>query len=311
MTTETTKAYFSYGEALDQYIESSQNPDGGLGTGYSLDNECGLMSPGELGLVWARSGAGKSTLLLNIIHNTPDIPTVFFNMEMRARTMAEWLATMGGSLGVDYKVLAEVILNGEDDPRHLEVMEALEKSKAEAPKVWFVEPRSPDVDDLRRVVDEIAVESGIDPVRIMVDHLQLLRGTRDYEGTTVMGERLHQWAQDDNLAVLCAQQTGRSGGASGERNDGHLPVTLSSGVFGGEHDADWIYGAWRPERNPHFRKSRGEFKKEDDFQQMLAEKRRVRGMTHFAVIKNRPFGTLMEDGATLFWNYTTRKLEEK
>ncbi len=309
--TSQDNEFYSYAEALDSYVEACQDPQAGVGTGYSLDRECGEMSTGELALLWARSGAGKSTLLLNIINNTPDIPTVFFNMEMRARTMAEWLLTMGFGVNINYKQLKDIILNGDQDPRYHDVMARLEESKhTSPPKVWFVEPRSPTIADLQRTVDRVTLKSGIRPVRVMIDHLSLMRGARDYEGVVSMGEQLHQWAQDDELAVVVAQQTGRSGGSSGERNDGHLPVTLSSGVFGGEHDADWIYGAWRPERNPQFRKSRNEFKSDTDYQAMLSERYRVKGMTHFAVIKNRPYGTLLEDGATLFWNFQTRRLEE-
>ena len=304
--------YYSFGEALDQYIEASANPTSGIGTGYSLDRECGLMDVGELMLVWARSGAGKSTLLLNFINNTPEVPTVFFNMEMRARTMAEWLTTMSGQLAVDYRQLKSVILNGDDDPRYGGVMEQLEKAKAiQAPCVWMAEPRSPTCDDLARTIDDIEVETGIRPVRVLLDHLSLMSGARDYEGVVRTGETLHQWAQDDGLAVICAQQTGRSGGPGGERNDGHIPVTLSSGVFGGEHDADWVLGAWRPERDPKFKKSRADFKKDGEYEAVQAEKRRVKGMTHLSVVKNRPFGTLLEDGLTLFWNDRTRKLEEE
>lgn len=305
--------YFSFGEALDQYIEASASPASGVGTGYSLDKECGLMDIGELMLIWARSGAGKSTLLLNFINNTPDVPTVFFNMEMRARTMAEWLTTMGGSLSVDYHALKKVINDGYDDSRYEQVMTELEKAKAmaNAPVVWMAEPRSPTLDDLARTVDSIEADTGIRPVRVFIDHLSLMSGARDYEGVVRMGEQLHQWAQDDGLAVVCAQQTGRSGGPGGERNDGHIPVTLSSGVFGGEHDADWVLGAWRPSKDPKFKKSRADFKKEGEYDAIQAEKRRVDGMTLLSVVKNRPFGTLLEDGLTLFWNDRTRKLEEE
>ncbi len=303
--------YFSYQEALDQFVVASQDPQGGVGTGYSIDGECGLMSTGELALLWARSGAGKSALLLNILANTPDVPTVFFNMEMRARTLAEWLLTMTGDIGVHQTVLKEIILSGEADPRFPAALAAIERSKLVIPpSVWFVEPRSPDVDELARVVDDITNDTGIRPVRVMIDHLQLMRGARDYEGTVTLGEQLHQWAQDDGLSVIAAQQTGRGGNAAGERNDGHLPVTLSSGLFGGEHDADWLWGLWRPERNPMFRKSRAEFKTEDAYLEMRAELSRVRNMAHLAVVKNRPNGTLNEDGITLFWEHSNRKLEE-
>lgn len=312
MTDDETPEFFSYGEALDHFVTASANPGDGMGTGYSLDKECGLMSSGELALVWARSGAGKSSLLLNIIANTPDIPTVFFNMEMRARSMAEWLTTMRYDLGIPYRDLKELILNQDDDPRYLDVMERMEQAKVmDPPQVWFVEPRSPTIDTLARTIDAVEKASGIRPQRVMIDHLSLMNGARDYEGVVSMGAQVHQWAQDDELVVVAAQQTGRGGGASGERNDGHLPVTLSSGVYGGEHDADWLLGAWRPIRDPKFRKSSGEFKRPGEYEEMLAERQRVKHLTHFAVIKNRPYGQLCENGISLFWDDRTRQLKER
>lgn len=302
--------YFTWEQALDDYVASAEAGDKGIKTGYSIDKECGLMDTGELALVWARSGAGKSSLLLNIINNTPDVPTVFFNMEMRARTMAEWLLTMGGNMSEPYRLLKDIILAGPSDGRYERVMSDLNAAKKNPPTCWFVEPRSPSIDDLARVVDNITVSTGIRPVRVMVDHLNLMQGARDYEGVVRMGEQFHQWAQDDELNVIVAQQTGRNGGPSGERNDGHIPVTLSSGVYGGEHDADWILGAWRPERDPKFKKVKADFKKADEYYAVQAEKKRVKNMTLVSVIKNRPFGTLLEDGITLFWDVMTRSLVE-
>lgn len=302
--------YYSYADALDEFIEDAEKPSSGIGTGWSVDEECGLMSRGELALLWARSSAGKSSVLLNVLANTPQVPTVFFNMEMRARSMVEWLTTIRGGLSVEYTALKGVLSKGDEDPRYAEVRAELDKAKDDAPLAWFVEPRGPSVDDLARTVDQITADTGIRPVRVMVDHLSLMYGARDYEGVSRMGEHLHQWAQDDDLAVICAQQTGRGGNEAGQRNDGHLPVTLSSGLYAGEHDADWIYGVWRPERNPKYRKAAADYKNADDFRQAQQELDRVRGMTVFAVIKNRPNGVLCEEGITLFWNWSTRRLEE-
>lgn len=303
--------FVDYPTAVDKYIDFCNTPQSGIGTGYSLDDVCGKMSTGEMGLVWARSSAGKSTVLLNFIANTPEIPTVFFNMEMTSRTLAEWLTTMSVDLGVPYYLLRELIQHGADDARYSSVMEKLDKAKQyNAPAVWFVEARSPSVDDFARIVDNITVETGIRPVRILVDHLSLMANARDYENVSRTGAELHQWAQDDDLAVLVAQQTGRSGGENGQRNDGHMPVTLSSGLYAGEHDADWIYGVWRPERDPKYRKTQSEFKSNDTFHQTKAEYDRIKGLSRLAVIKNRPNGILCEEGIDIWFDSATRKLIE-
>ncbi|MGZ4552801.1 MAG: hypothetical protein ACXVXQ_04785, partial [Mycobacteriaceae bacterium] len=192
-----------------------------------------------------------------------------------------------------------------------EVMARMEKFKHDhAPQVWFVEEHGPTVSDLQRHVDTIEADTGIRPTRIMLDHLSLMYGARDYEGVSRTAAELHSWAMDDDLALIVAQQTGRGGNEQGQRNDGHIPVTLSSGLYAGEHDADWIWGVWRPERNPKFRKAEQDFKNADDFHQSRAEHSRVKGLTRFAVIKNRPTGALLEDGIDLWWDKDTRRLEE-
>lgn len=303
--------YTSYTDAVDQYIDFCKTPNAGVGTGYSIDDMCGKMSTGEMGLLWARSSAGKSTMMLNFISNTPHIPTVFFNMEMASRSLAEWLTTMSNDLGIPYYLLRELIQTGDDDPRYAEVMAKMDKAKCDnAPQVWFVEARSPYVDDLARIVDEITVETGVRPARIMIDHLSLMANARDYENVSRTGAELHQWAQDDDLALLVAQQTGRGGSEAGQRNDGHLPVTLSSGLYAGEHDADWIYGVWRPERNPKYRKPQSDFRNSDEYHSAKAEYERIKGLSRLAVVKNRPNGILCEEGIDLWFDSNTRKLVE-
>lgn len=303
--------FLSYATALDDYIEFCKREDTGIGTGYSIDATCGLMGPGELCLLWARSSAGKSTLLLNVLSNTPSVPTVFFNMEMRARALAEWLTTMSANLNVPYHELRELIRFGDEDRNYSEVMARLDKAKGNPPLVWFMESRGPTVGDMARTIEDVYIETGIRPQRVMIDHLSLMHGARDYEGVSRTGAELHQWAQDDDLLVICAQQTGRGGNEQGQRNDGHLPVTLSSGLYAGEHDADWIWGVWRPERNPKYRKRPEDFKKSEDYAQVRAEHERLRGLTQFAVVKNRPYGSLCEEGVSLWWDPMTRRLEEQ
>src|SRR6478735_3214815 len=124
------KKYYTFEEAITEYIEASRNPETGIATGYTLDRECGTMHQGELALLWARTGAGKSTLLLNMLANTPDVPTVFFNMEMRARTMAEWFASMAFNLPVPYRSVADVIEAGAEHPAYERLMASLEKKAA-------------------------------------------------------------------------------------------------------------------------------------------------------------------------------------
>src|SRR3546814_18330677 len=98
----------------------------------------------------------------------------------------------------------------------------------------------------------------------------------------------------EGCAIYVLQQTGRSDG-NGGRNDGHLPLTMTSGLYGGEADADWVFGMYRPERAPKYRKSRYQFDDPNDWYQMLEDREQVRGITILQVLKNRPMSDLLAD----------------
>lgn len=76
---------------LDRYVSE---PNTRFGMGWSVDDTCGMLGLGELALMWARSASGKSTWMLNVVRNSPTIPTLIVNMEMTARKQSEWLLPM-------------------------------------------------------------------------------------------------------------------------------------------------------------------------------------------------------------------------
>lgn len=290
-------------------LEYSQQEHSRFGTGWSIDDVCGMVGTGELALWVARSGSGKSTAYLNIIRNTPDIPTLVVNMEMTARRQIEWLLSMTYDLETPGRDIEGVLREGVEDPRYDELVTALGNLGGRYPHLHFVSPSRPSVSDLQFVLDDITDQTGVRPVRLFIDHLNLMHGTEDYSGTVRMAAGLHALAMREDLAVYVLQQTGRSDG-SGGRNDGHLPLTMTSGLYGGEADADWMFGMYRPERAPKFKKSRYQFDDPNDWYEMLEEREQVRGITVLQVLKNRPFSDLLEDGIELKFDPHTRRLEE-
>jgi hypothetical protein len=296
-------------EAGEDLLRYSKEEHTRFGTGWSIDDQCGMVGAGELVLWVARSGSGKSTAYLNVIRTTPDVPTVVVNMEMTPRRQIEWLLSMSYDLNTPGRQIEEVLRSGEDDHRYGEVTTALEMLGERYPHLHFVTPSRPTVSDLLYVLEDITDQTGVRPVRIFVDHLNLMAGGEDYSGTVKAAAGLHHLAMSEGCAVYVLQQTGRSDGAGG-RNDGHLPLTMTSGLYGGEADADWVWGMYRPERAPKFKKSRFQFDDPLDYYQMLEEREQVRGLTIFQVLKNRPFGDLHEDGVHLMYDPHTRRLNE-
>lgn len=298
-------------EAAADLLQFTSRPESRFGTGWSIDDSCGQVGTGELALMWARSGSGKSTWMLNIIANTPRVPTVVFNMEMTPRRQLEWLAAMTHSrLPVPARDLESVLRAGPADDRYDECVHAVQSTYRSYSQVHFVNPSHPDVEDLMFVVDDITDRTGVRPTRMFVDHLTLLKDAQDYSGVVRTAAKLHSTALREDIAVYCLQQTGRGGGANAERNNGHLPVTFNDGVYGGEADADWIFGLYRPDRNPKFSWRRERFKSGEDYFQMVSDRDSVRGLTVMQVVKNRPFGDVNEMGVELWYDSHTRRLSE-
>lgn len=303
---------FSAEEAADDLLDFVSRPDTRFGTGWSIDDTVGMVGVGELALLWARTSCGKSTWTLNLVHNTPDIPTVVFNMEMTPRRQLEWLAAMTFPLETPGRDIENVLRFGPDDNRYDETMKAVRGVRDYYPNLHFVNPSRPTVEDFSVVLEDIESMTGTRPQRVFIDHMTLMRGATDYSGVVETASKLHSWAMADNVAVYCLQQTGRGGndGERGVRNDGHIPVTLSSGLYAGEHDADWIYGLYRPDRHPKFKRRKEDFDSITAWFDMNDELESVRGLVVFQVLKNRPYGETLESGIEFHYDGHTRTYNE-
>lgn len=280
-----------------------------FGTGWSVDQACGQVGLGELALVWGRSGCSKSTWILNVIANTPSVPTLVVNMEMQPYQQVQWLASMSLDLEVPGRDIEEV-LHDPDDDRHTRLNQALDRLPSVYSALHFVRPRRPGVDDLTIMLDDVEDSTGVRPVRVFIDHMGLMNVSPDYSGFTRLAGDLHAWALEESVALYVLQQTGRGAGGDGQRNDGHIPVTLSSGVFAGEADADWVYGLYRPDRHPKYKRQRWDYNDTAAYLRVQSELTEVRDVTVFQVLKNRPFSDVLDQGIRLKFDRQTRRLGE-
>lgn len=295
-------------EAGAYLLQFASRNDTRFGTGWSIDDTCGQVGCGEMALMWARSGAGKSTWMLNIISNTPHVPTLVVNMEMTPWRQQEWLTAMTLDLSIPWNDI-ESVLREPEDPRYDETVRAVKTMFRQYSQVHFLNPSMPSVEDLECAVDDIADSTGVRPRRVFIDHLTLMGGADDYRGVTTTAAKLHSWAMRGDIALYVLQQTGRGTG-EGERNNGHQAVTLNSGVYGGEADADWVYGLYRPDKNPKYSRGRHYFSEVTDYYELQAEYERVRGVVVLQVIKNRPFGDVNESGIELLYDPHCNKIRE-
>lgn len=276
-------------------------------TGFSgIDERCGVPKAGELSLFWARTGTGKTTLLLNMVTAYPNIPTILFNLEMGEGAVLSWLTAMTQP---DMPVQAqdmEDVLGNPDHSSYMAVQDALDSTVDMFPHLHVLQPTRPNVHNLAEMVQEISDEDGHRGHRVLIDHLGLLEGVSSYEATLEATSTLKYWAKEMDLGLMVLQQTGRAGDAVG-KNDGHLPVTISSGLYAGEHDADYIYGFYRPEMDPALHKEVDDPVKD---QQRLDRLAAVRGQGRLQLVKNRPTGLVNMEGIVLHYNQRSRTYHE-
>jgi hypothetical protein len=81
-------------------------------TGYSVDDTCGRQGAGELALLLARASIGKSNYVLNVIANSPWVPTLFVSLEMPAYTLCQWLVCIANELDTPQDRVEDVLRGG-------------------------------------------------------------------------------------------------------------------------------------------------------------------------------------------------------
>lgn len=149
--------------------------------------------------------------------------------------------------------------------------------------------------DLGDWVDQVQQDSG-QKFRVMfVDHLLLMGeggNSESVQRVQQLGREAKVFAKEYDVALFCLHQTGR-GGEEG-KDHGHRPVSLSSGLWGGEQDTDVTLGMYRPYLNPLLSLQASETVKEDVFVQVL---------------KNR-HGAFHPKGMKLHWPLPSMRMSE-
>lgn len=291
----------SGGDAIDELLRKASEGGERYPIGYSYDETHGRIGAGELGLILARTGVGKSTFVTNMLSRTAEVPTVFFSLEMGRAQVAAWLVCCTFNLSVPAKEIEAVLNPANDDPRYDEALAACLAFKRTFPHLHVVDPPVRTVKAFIETVDAIWDDTGVRPLRVVIDHLTLMHATQDYAGVDATTKEMHRWARNDALAVLCLQQSPRNSGDGKTRNDGHLPPALASGIFGGEDSADWVWGLYQEGLDPKYR---------TQLAQMGSEYAQVANTTRFNLIKNRATGELNPLGLRLHYDHHSHRLTE-
>jgi len=195
----------------------------------------GGIAKAECAMVLAYSSVGKTSLALNWIVNNPHIPTMFFSLEMSWRLVVARLAAIHtGTPTWELEALAK----GAAMPPHLV------DTANRYPLLYGNDASEQTVKDMKADIIAGGQKLGR-PIRLVViDYLELIGGA----GLLGKGEQVDKAAQkirslckDTDTSVVVLHQVGK-----GDDSEGHKPLAIDSGKYGGHHPMDYVIGAYAP-----------------------------------------------------------------
>lgn len=279
----------------------------------------GGLLPGTFTLLGGRTGTRKSTIMENMIVSMmeADVPVALLGLdEPPWLYMLKLLSVWSG------QPMPWLEENWDED----EGKELQRAWKARAGgTVHLVTGRRLALEHLDATMDMATVGSARAPAVIFIDFLGLLtrEGSFGYgEGSRLplLAEELQLWSTDTGVAIVALHQLSRNDehGGSNSRNAGHIPVTLSQLMYGGEAAADHVFGAYRPTLNPlaamKFQVAQevmGERFDEDAYFEVKAIAAKYKNSTFLQLLKNRP-GTMTDpEGIELRSPTDSLRMEEK
>lgn len=282
----------AFGSILAQHAEELRLRGKGLPLGFPKLQEIagyGLL-PGRVYMLMARTGVGKSALACNIAVNAqlaaPQDITAFASLEMRAGEVAARMLSAVSDVGMDEVEASMAAQNPQSVITDgLGLLGNIHIRDNPAPR-WV---------DLSAWVQELEKDTGQKVQTMFLDHLLLMGegGTADsVPRVQQLGRDAKVFAKQHKLGLVVLHQTGR-GDESGKDN-GQKPLSLSSGMWGGEQDMDLTIGMYRPYLNPLLSLQASEACKYDVYLQIL---------------KNR-HGPIHPKGMLVNWSVPSMKMTE-
>jgi replicative DNA helicase len=213
---------------------------------------------GEIYEFMGRSFSGKSLVATNIMANNPEMPMIFFSLEMPARqALTRLYATYEN---VDHHSIQDQVKAG-SLPRLFDDL------PDQLPFQIIVDRTGMTLDDMSFYMDLYETYYEQRPSAVLVDYLELIRSS-DGEGhfrTEMVAKRLKDWSKSEDTAVFLLHQTNRT-------EPEWDPPTADSARGAGYTEADVVVGMWQPSRNPKL---------------SVVERAAVDGEIHMNVLKNR------------------------
>lgn len=190
---------------------------------------------GEVILFQARSSVGKTTFALNVVANNPERACAFFSLEMNGRYLVPRLAAM--YTGTPTEDIEKSMMAGETCQPVLQTVEAYQN-------LVVADEPGMSLKQMAALLPEASTIAGQKVEMVIIDYLELIGGvpgmaTLDkIDGVT---RKLKDFARYHDVVVLVLHQVGREAGGAGA-----APLDITSGRYGGETQADYVLGAYRP-----------------------------------------------------------------
>lgn len=305
-------------ELVDRSVHDTRRsiPTGFAGID-SLLRRGGLL-PGNLVLLGGRTGTRKTTVVANMMVS-----------------MAQAGISVG-LVGLDeqpwqYVIKLMSVVTGHS-PGHIETVwddvEGRElrqqwKSLSQG-KVHVFGGKRPGPDHLTSAMD-MASLGGDAPAVLFIDYLKLMtrKGAFQYGDNSripQLVEELQVWSTASNVAVVALHQLSRNDehGGQNSRSNGHIPMTLTQLMYGGEDSADIVLGTYRPAMDPLAlmafdiaKMVLGDRFDEDDYHARKGNAKKYEHSTFLQLLKNRPGSDREERGVELLSPDRSLRMVEK
>ena len=202
-----------------------------------IDATIGGPAPGELLTITGRSFTGKSIVAQNVVLNNPQVPSLFFSLEMPANQALIRLYAMWS--GVDSREVQKAIDNGTIPDNLYELSNAF-------PYHRIVDTPGIGLDRMSDAVKAYQDEVQRSPEFVIIDYLELLgrdRSQAAVEGVQNSVVAVREWGREHNLRVFLIHQANMS-------TNIWEPPTENSPRYAGMAQSDFLLGVWRPHRDP-------------------------------------------------------------